>query len=376
MAVQRWLVLLGALCALLVALITQGIGPDVPAVAPAVALQAVVTDLEQPLWVGVAPGEPNRLYVAERGGKLYRIEGSQRTLLVDLGPYLTTAGPEQGLLGLAFHPQWQSSGLLFVHYSGRESGQTVIARLKREDDRFDPAKQAIIFTLDQPYPNHNGGSIEFGPDGYLYIALGDGGSAGDPQNRAQNLEELHGKILRLEVGEFAGYRIPSSNPFVGRPGRDEIWAYGLRNPFRISFDRPTGDLWIGDVGQNRVEEIDRIPAGQGGLNFGWRIMEGNLRYSQGSTEGLTPPVATYTHREGGCAVTGGVVYRGQAIPALAGSYLFGDFCSGKLWRLPPGSSKPELLMETGLNISSFGFDGQGEVLIVDLNGTVNRLVAK
>lgn len=376
MVVQRWLVLLGLLGALVVALIMRGVGPDVPAVAPAVKLQAVVTDLAQPLWAGVAPGEPNRLYVAERGGKVYRVDGGQRTLLFDMSPYLTSAGTEQGLLGLAFHPQWQSNGLLFVHYSGKANGETVIARLRRADDRIDPAKQAVLFTLDQPYPNHNGGSIEFGPDGYLYIALGDGGSAGDPQNRAQNLEDLHGKILRIEVGEFEGYRIPASNPFVGRPGRDEIWAYGLRNPFRMSFDRPTGDLWIGDVGQNQIEEIDRIPAGKGGLNFGWRIMEGNQRFSQGSTEGLTPPIATYTHQEGGCAVTGGVVYHGQAIPALADSYLFGDYCSGKLWRLPPGATQPELLLDTGLNISSFGLDGQGEVLVVDLKGSVNRLVAK
>lgn len=377
MAVRGWQILLGLLGALLVALGVRSIGPDLPAVAPSVRLEAVQTDLQQPLWVGVAPGEPNRLYVAERGGRLYRIEGAQRSLVLDLGPYLTTAGLEQGLIGLAFAPDYATTGRLFVHYSGRESGETVIAHLQRQDDRFDPTKQVRVFTLDQPYPNHNGGSIEFGPDGYLYVALGDGGGAGDPQNRAQNLAELHGKILRLEVGAFEGYRIPPSNPFVDKPpARAEIWAYGLRNPFRIAFDRPTGDLWIGDVGQNRVEQIDRIPAGQGGLNFGWKIMEGNERYSPGPTEGLTPPVATYTHSEGNCAVTGGVVYRGQAIPALMGSYLFGDYCSGRLWRLPPGSSQPELLLETGMSISSFGLDGQGEVLVVDLKGSVNRLVAK
>lgn len=373
---RRWLIPLGLVGALVIALIMRGVGSDVPAVAPSVRLAAVQTDLDQPLWAGVAPGEPNRLYVAERGGKLYRIEGGQRTLILDLGPYLTTRGLEQGLLGLAFHPDWARNGLLFVHYSGRQAGETEIAHLQREGDRFDPAKQVRVFTLDQPYPNHNGGSIEFGPDGYLYVALGDGGSAGDPQKRAQNLEELHGKILRLEVGPFEGYRIPASNPFVGKPGRDEIWAYGLRNPFRIAFDRPTGDLWIGDVGQNRIEEVDRIPAGRGGLNFGWKIMEGNERYSPGPTEGLTPPVATYTHEGENCAITGGVVYHGRAIPALAGSYLFGDYCSGRLWRLAPGSQRPELLMETGLNISSFAYDGEGEVLVIDLKGTVNRLVPK
>ncbi|HLO03435.1 MAG TPA: PQQ-dependent sugar dehydrogenase [Symbiobacteriaceae bacterium] len=376
MAVPRWLVPLGLLGALVLVLIMRGAGPDRPAVAPAVTLEAIQTDLEQPLWAGVAPGEPNKLYIAEKGGKVYSVVNGQRTLLVDLGPYLTASGTEQGLLGLAFHPDWTKNGLLFVHYSGKESGETVIARLQRENGRFDPAKQAIVFRLDQPYANHNGGSIEFGPDGYLYIALGDGGSAGDPQNRAQNREDLHGKILRLEVGAFEGYRIPASNPFINRPGRDEIWAYGLRNPWRVAFDRSTGDLWIGDVGQNRIEEIDRIPAGQGGLNFGWRILEGNERFSPGRTEGLAPPVATYTHKEGGCAVTGGVVYRGRAIPALVGSYLFGDYCSGKLWRLAPGSGQPELLLDTEMKIASFGLDEQGEVLVIDLKGSVNRLRLK
>lgn len=374
MAVRRWLVVLGLLGALVVAVILRSAGPDLPAVAPSVRLQAIQSDLVQPIWAGVAPGEPNRLYVAEKGGKVYRVENGHRALVMDLGPYLTTAGSEQGLLGLAFHPDWATNGLLFVHYSGVENGETVIARLQRQDDRVDPGHQVVLFRLEQPYPNHNGGSIEFGPDGYLYIALGDGGSAGDPQNRAQNREDLHGKILRLEVGAFEGYRIPATNPFVNQPGRDEIWAYGLRNPWRVAFDRPTGDLWIGDVGQNQIEEIDRIPAGRGGLNFGWPILEGNQRFKQGSTEGLTPPVATYTHQEGGCAVTGGVVYRGQAIPALVGSYLFGDYCSGKLWRLAPGSSKPEPLLDTELNIASFGLDGQGEVLVIDLQGTVNRLL--
>lgn len=351
-------------------------GEELPVLAPAIQLESVQTGLRQPIWAGAAPGEPERLYVAEKGGKLFAVEGGQRRLLVDLAPNLTTAGNEQGLLGIAFDPNWAESGRLYVHYSGKANGETVIARLQREGGQIDPAKQQVLFTLEQPYANHNGGSIEFGPDGYLYIDLGDGGGTGDPQNRAQNLEDLHGKILRLEVGDFEGYRIPPSNPFVGKVGRDEIWAYGLRNPWRMSFDPANGDLWIGDVGQNQVEEIDRIPAGKGGLNFGWRIMEGNQRYSQGSTEGLTPPVATYTNKEGGCSVTGGVVYHGTAIPALTGSYLFGDYCSGKLWRLAPGSSQPELLRETGLKISSFGVDAAGEVLLVDLSGSVSRLIAR
>jgi glucose/arabinose dehydrogenase len=342
-------------------------------------LEALPFTVARPVWAGAAPGQPDRLYIAEQGGKVWIFEGGR--LLpepyLDLSAYLTTKGNEQGLLGLAFHPAFQTNGLLFVHYSARSTGATVIASVRRHaanPDQADHASHRVILQVHQPYANHNGGWIEFGPDRMLYIALGDGGSAGDPQNRAQNLESLLGKILRIEVGDFDGYRIPPDNPLVGKQGRGEIWAWGLRNPWRNSFDPATGDLWIADVGQNEVEEIDRIPAGQRGLNFGWKILEGTKRFSAGQTDGLTPPVATYTHEEGGCSVTGGYVYRGRAVPWLVGSFIYGDYCSGKIWRLPPGGGKPELLRDTDLNLVSFGLDGQGELLLLDHQGKVYRLV--
>ncbi len=254
-----------------------------------------------------------------------------------------------------------------------------------DPDVADPATGRRLMTITQPYANHNGGMLAFGSDKYLYIGMGDGGSGGDPGNRAQNIDSLFGKILRIDVNGSAGgkrYRIPASNPYVGRAGRDEVWARGLRNPWRFSFDRNAGTLWIGDVGQNRYEEIDRSTKARGfgrGANFGWHVLEGKHCFtpsSHCSTTGKTPPIAEYTHAAGACAVTGGYAYHGVASPKLLTRYVFGDFCNGRIYTLPTSASATptiKLLIDTDLNISSFGEDEAGEIYVVDLNGTVYRL---
>jgi glucose/arabinose dehydrogenase len=237
--------------------------------------------------------------------------------------------------------------------------------------------------VDQPYANHNGGDLVFGPDGYLYIGLGDGGSAGDPENRAQNLRELLGKMLRIDVDGGDPYSVPGNNPFVGRSDtRPEIWAYGLRNPWRYSFDRLTGDLYMGDVGQNAIEEIHFQPAGSpGGENYGWRFFEGTREYQDAGAApaGLIPPVTEYTHAEGGCSVTGGYVYRGERLAALNGVYLFGDYCSGIIWALyrdAAGAWQRQTFGQTDFSISSFGQDQAGELYVLNhRGGAVYQLVA-
>ena len=250
-----------------------------------------------------------------------------------------------------------------------------------------PSSKRLILRIAQPYANHNGGGIAFGPDGYLYIGMGDGGAGGDPQNRAQNLASLLGKMLRIDVNGTSGsrpYRIPASNPFVGKAGFDGIWQYGLRNPWRWSFDRATGALWIGDVGQENWEEIDRVAktsSGAGkGLNWGWDILEGFHCYpasvSSCSTSGKAKPLLEYPHSGSRCAVTGGYVYRGSRIPALVGGYVFADYCSGEIWVVPANAAAPAtptLLLNTGLLISSFGESTTNELLVTDLSGRLYRI---
>jgi glucose/arabinose dehydrogenase len=283
------------------------------------------------------------------------------------------SGGERGLLGLAFHPRFLTNGRFFVNYTRRPDGATVVAEHRVSADP-DVALSAgrVLLTVSQPYANHNGGMLAFGPDGYLYIGLGDGGGAGDPGNRAQNRFSLLGKILRLDVDAGRPYATPPDNPFATGGGRKEIWALGFRNPWRFSFDRATGRLYAGDVGQAVVEEIDLVRRGD---NHGWRIMEGNRCYRPASgcdQRGLTLPVATYGHDGDRCSITGGYVYRGRAVPALAGAYVYGDFCSGEIFALADGRSR--VLLKTGLAIASFGEDQAGELLVVDLGGGVHRLV--
>jgi glucose/arabinose dehydrogenase len=355
--------------------------------APKVALALVAGGLSDP--IGVTSSGDRRLYVNERAGRIMAIEpDGSSTLFGDLSDRVI-AGGERGLLGLAFHPDYEHNRRLFVDYTragaGSDAGDTVIAELHASADgaTLDSASERILLTVDQPAANHNGGQLAFGPDGYLYVALGDGGGGGDRFGNGQNADALLGSILRLDVDAKPAtgklYAIPPDNPLAGGDGAPEVWAKGVRNPWRFSFDRTTSQIWIADVGQGTYEEIDRAPAGSGGLNYGWPILEGNHCYAADTCEpppAYQPPITEYTHADG-CSVTGGYVYRGTTQPALGGFYLFADYCSGNLWAIPAdadaptgGTVAPQLLLATGLAISSFGEDAAGELYLADLNGGV------
>jgi len=356
-----------------------------------VVLQKVVGGLKNPVYVTSPHDGSGRLFVVEQGGKIKIIKSGRvlATPFLDISS-LVSKGGEQGLLGLAFHPDFKANGLFFVDYT-RSNGDTVIARYRRSSTNGNVAVRSSaypILTVPQPYANHNGGMITFGPDKYLYIGLGDGGSNGDPGNRAQNVDSLLGKILRINVNggnSHHRYLIPSSNPYVAKAGRDEIWSSGLRNPWRFSFDHATGDMWIGDVGQSSWEEIDRAYVNGTatnwgrGLNYGWHVLEGTHCYPSGttcSTAGMTMPVTQYDHGQG-CSVTGGYVYRGPDVPALRDRYVFADFCSGRIWTIPRTASPgvaPQLLVDTSFTISSFGEGGLYELFVVNRGGgTIYRL---
>lgn len=349
-------------------------------------LELVAGGLNAPVYVTHAGDGSGRLFVVEKHGTIRIVTAGavEPTPFLDIRPIVGSRASEQGLLAVAFHPNYVTNGLFFVNYTDT-NGDTVVARYRVSDNPnlADPSSASIVLTLDQPAANHNGGMVAFGPDGYLYIGTGDGGRAGDPWGNAQNPQALLGKMLRLDVDAGEPYAIPADNPFVGDPAvRDEIWALGLRNPWRYSFDRATGDLYIADVGQNAWEEINFQPASsQGGENYGWNLMEGLHCFSPPSNcdpGGLTPPIAEYGH-ELGCSVTGGYVYRGAGFPALAGAYYFGDFCSGRIWALhrdTAGRWTMTELLQSGLSISSFGEDEVGEVYVTDLGrGRLFRLVS-
>jgi glucose/arabinose dehydrogenase len=349
-------------------------------------LDTVAQGFEAPLVVTSAGDGSGRLFVAEQGGRIFEIgaEGARPAPFLDLSD-LTEASGEQGLLGLAFHPAYEDNGRLFINYTDT-AGDTVIAEYRaRRRHQADLGSGRTVLSFDQPFPNHNGGGLAFGPDGYLYIATGDGGSAGDPQGNGQALDTLLGKLLRIDVdarNNESGYAVPANNPFVDRAeARPEIWAYGLRNPWRFGFDRATNRVWIGDVGQSNLEEINRVSLRGGrGANFGWSILEGTSCYAATDCRraGLEPPVTQYDHGDG-CSVTGGYVYRGSAHPELAGGYFFGDFCSGKVWALDAGVqnlTRPIELLDTDHAISSFGEGEDGELFLTDhASGRVLRLVA-
>jgi glucose/arabinose dehydrogenase len=304
------------------------------------------------------------------------------TPFLDITGIVGSRASEQGLLGLAFHPDYPENGFFFVNYTDRD-GNTRIARFSvstSDPNLADPSSRMELIRIDQPYGNHNGGSLAFGPDDYLYAGLGDGGSAGDPLDAGQSLNTLLGKILRFDVDSGQPYAIPADNPFATGGGEAEIWAYGLRNPWKIAFDRATGDLYIADVGQNRWEEINFSPAGApGGLNYGWRFMEGSYDYSGGlyDRSALVLPVAEYT-RDGGCSVTGGHVYRGQALPEWQGVYLYGDFCSGNIWGLlkTDNGFVNSLIFRTNFRISTFGLDDDGEIYLADYGGVIYKLTRR
>jgi hypothetical protein len=348
------------------------------------ALQLVAGGLTDPILAISPPGDTRRLFVVLQGGTI-RVVANDTMLPA---PFLDVSasalyGGERGLLGLAFHPQYAANGRFYVHFSNR-AGDTRIVRytVSSNPDVADPASAETVLVQAQPFSNHNGGMIAFGPDGYLYIALGDGGSGGDPLNNGQSMNTWLGKILRIDVDGAAPYVVPPSNPFVGQTGAlPEIWALGLRNPWRFSFDRSTGDMYIADVGQSAFEEIDVQPASSaGGHNYGWVQMEGNACYMSGCQPSLyTLPVQVYSHADG-CSVTGGFVYRGSEVAILTGRYLYADYCSGWVrsfrWSGGAATDHREWTSLAGGFISSFGQDGRGELYVVrhGANGSVRRIV--
>ena len=362
--------------------------------APAqVGSELVIEGLVRPVRL-VAPRGDIRLFVVERGGTIlvYSQAGAFRDTFLDIR-HLTTEGGERGLLGLAFPPDHATTGRCYVSYTDLD-GDSRVARytVSADPDRLDPQSAAIVFGQSQPFANHNGGHVEFGPDGMLYLGLGDGGGSGDPGDRAQDDQTLLGKMLRLDVSGDGAAAIPPDNPFAGTAGRDEIWALGLRNPWCFAFDRGTGDLYIADVGQNVLEEVDVQPAASGGgENYGWRLMEGSECYEPptGCEEpGLVLPVHEYAH--GGdpfrCSITGGYVYRGANVPALRGRYLFADFCSGQVWSLTWDGAggttdvtewTPGIAPDGGFgSIAGFGQDGAGELYVLGYEtGEVHRLIS-
>ena len=352
---------------------------------PPLALEEVATGLDAPINITVTPD--GWLLVNERIGRVMAVDpesGSTEVALDITGQVL--GQDEQGLLGLALHPDWPDDPRAFVHYSSREGdGDTVLYEFRVTDDplppRLDPTTERLLLTVEQPYANHNGGQLAFGPDGFLYMGLGDGGFGGDPHGNGQNRDVLLGKILRIDVDGEEPYAIPPENPFADGGGAPEALLIGLRNPWRFSFDRDTGLLWIGDVGQESAEEIDRVdPVDDAGANLGWNVMEASRCFSDVncSADGLTIPVVEYG-RDLGCSVTGGYVYRGEAIPDLQGWYLFSDFCAGTLFGIPSdaeGVIGPRRLLEPGLSVSTFGEGPDGELYLADLGGgSIYRIVA-
>lgn len=350
-----------------------------PLSSSAIQLEPVLSGFTSPLYVTNAHDGTNRLFVVEQAGRIKVLQSGSTTASVFLDITLKVlSGGERGLLGLAFHPQYSINRRFFANYTRQTDGATVIAeyRASTADPNIADTAETVLLTIPQPFPNHNGGMIEFGPDGYLHIATGDGGSANDPGNRAQDIEDLLGKILRIDIDHPNGavpYSSPADNPFFGpTPGRDEIYAFGFRNPWRYSFDDGTGQLYVADVGQGAREEIDIVTLGG---NYGWRVFEGslctNLDPGLCSSDGSIAPIAEYSHSGGRCSIAGGYVYRGARSSLPVGTYIYGDFCTGEIFLLNNGSQS--VILDTTLNISSFGEDEAKEILVVGLGGTVHRM---
>ena len=353
---------------------------DTPATAPtfpdpnAYQWQVIASGLARP--VDLQADGSGRLFIIEKAGRIRILQDGQLLdqPFLDITGRVGSDGNEQGLLGLAFQPQYPENGRFFVNYTNN-NGDTEIARFQVSDDPngADPNSEVKLLGVNQPFPNHNGGVLAFGPDGYLYAGLGDGGAAGDPLGNAQNTNALLGKILRIDVDSAEPYAVPVDNPFG-----NEVWAYGLRNPWRFSFDQATGDLYIGDVGQNAWEEIDYLSAGSaGGTNFGWDQREGAHDYEGTASANFTEPVAEYSHQEGGCSVTGGYVYHGS-MPEWNGIYLYGDYCTGLIWGLIRSNDgwQKQQLFDVDVRITSFGQDEAGEIYLLDDNGSIYRLSQK
>ena len=352
------------------------------AAAQEIALRQIASGLDMP--VALTHANDSRLFVTLQRGQVVIYDGTRilPTPFLDIRS-LVRCCDERGLLSVAFHPRYGENGIFFVYYTDAQ-GDIVIARYEVSSDpnRADPASGSIVLEISHPtFGNHNGGQLAFGPDGFLYIGTGDGGGGGDPSNNAMNLQSLLGKLLRIDVDGGSPYGVPSSNPFVGRSdARREIWAIGLRNPWRFSFDRETGDLWIADVGQGSWEEIDFQPRSSiGGENYGWRRMEGTHCFNPSTNcnqSGLVLPVIEYNHSGGACSVTGGHRYRGSRFPRLAGSYIYGDYCNGVIWGAVPrtnGTWNPRELFNATFEISSFGEDVNGEIYVVDHGGRIFQI---
>ncbi len=364
-----------------------GAAPAREAQAGGYRLAKVAGNLGDALYVTAAPGQPGRLYVVQQSGRVRIFErGRVRGTFLDISR-LVTAGGEQGLLGLAFHPGYARNGRFFVYYTARNGDQRVVEYRRAAAGRAASGSARELLTMDDPFGNHNGGHLAFGPDGHLYIGTGDGGGGGDPLRSGQDTGSLLGKLLRIDVDSRAGgrpYGIPPGNPFARGGGRPEVYSYGLRNPWRFSFDRQRGDLWIGDVGQNAYEEISFRRRGTGaGVNFGWNAFEGRSAYPGGGPVRGNPPVgpvAQYSHSQG-CSVTGGYVYRGTKVPALAGRYAYADFCTGYVWTMRAGPNPGGVRDDTSRlgarlsNVTSFGEGLAGELYVI-ANGSLYRFARR
>jgi len=351
-----------------------------------VTMVPVVTGLRNPVAMAAPHDGSRRLFVVEKAGRIVIVRDGliEGRPFLDITERVEAAATERGLLGLAFHPRFPLEPTFVVAYTARRPlGQVTYSRfaLGADPDSADPGSERLIIAWDHPRSNHNGGHVAFGPDGYLYLGTGDGGGGGDPDRNGQDGRTLLGKMLRLDIDTDAPYAVPADNPFVdGSAGvREEIWALGLRNPWRYSFDALTGDLYIADVGQNRLEEVNVEPAGSpGGLNYGWNVMEGSSCYGAATCDrtGLTLPVAEYG-RDDGCSVTGGYVYRGSAFPALRGAYFYADFCTNAVWALArdrDGDWRQARVGTGSGGIQSFGEDAAGELYVLTAAGDLLHLV--
>lgn len=350
----------------------------------------LLPELNRPVAMLMAPGDDSNWYLVQQPGRVVRFDNSSQasrvTAFVDISERVAgggVGGDERGLLGMAFHPGYSRNGYLYLSYTGRHKQKGLVSRISRFHLKpgagvVDPASERILLSVAQPYSNHNGGQIAFGPEGYLYFGLGDGGAGGDPHGHGQNTRTLLGAMLRIDVGDGGSgqYTIPADNPFAAGDGRGEIFAWGLRNPWRWSFDRESGDLWVGDVGQNRYEEINQLVKGG---NYGWNRMEGDHCFEPASdcrTKDLKMPVEAYGRNEG-IAVTGGYVYRGRRITALWGKYLYADYGSGRIWQLSASDEAGYVnseLFKTDLNISSFAEAHDGELFVLGLGGEICKIV--
>ncbi len=345
-----------------------------------IGLESFATGLSNPVEIVTSPHQDKRLFVVQQSGtvKIVNADGT-----VAAGNFINisgkiTFGGERGLLGMAFHPQFTSNRYFFVFYNNLQGALTVSRFTANASypDTADASSEKILMTIPKPFTNHNGGSLHFGPDGYLWISTGDGGNGGDPNNNAQNRNSLLGKLLRIDVNSDNAYNIPADNPFVGSEGADEIWAYGLRNAWKFSFDRLTNQVWVADVGQEVLEEINTVPAASSGINYGWRCYEGNNTYNTSgcaNASTMTFPVAQYDHSAGKCSITGGYVYRGSMYADLVGKYVFADYCAGQIGVLSNNNTITWSTPSAGNNFTTFGEDNQKQLYVAASNGRIYKV---